>query len=247
MKLNQNKTLLSLLLATTLLLTLSPILSIRAQSNTQATDSASTDDEQVKANIQERIRQVVDNPNNKQESNLKGWLGTIESISAETISITTDSETRLVAITPDTTIDQDEKSLDLEELIINSTILAVGTIDDTDILTAQQITVTQKPEAHHKLSILSSVSEVDTINDTISVINLNQSSPLLINITKDTLFSDSDTQKDPLDITNINPQDRLLVVYQPSSKDPSILNALLIHRTFTASPKPSPSPENESQ
>lgn len=210
-----------------------------------ATNSADT--QEVKDNIKERIRKVVEtgSESNVDISSLqqKGWLGSIESISGQTITISSSGINRLVATSTETSITQDKTFLNLEDLIIGSTMVAVGIVDSTDILTASQVIISKStPQPSNKVSVLATIESVDLKSNNLTITPSNKSQDMLLSISKNTQLSEykSDDVDTILKPENLRPLDQALIVYQPTSKDPSTLSALIIHRIYS-SPAPSPS------
>ncbi len=209
-----------------------------------ATSSATTPDN-IKENIKERIRQVVESqsPNSITHSSTKGWFGIIDSISAETITISHDGTTRLVGTTPGTHITKNSTALSLEDLEISTAVVAIGSVDDTDILSASTIlSLSEIPTRSTKRSTIATITQIDTRLDIIELTT--NSAPLLIQVDSDSSFSDASlTSPDQLiEFADLNPHDQLLVIYQPNSKDPSELFGLTLHRLYTA---PEPTPDDQ--
>lgn len=199
----------------------------------ESTDSSHIDPKAVKENIQERIKQAVSSTSPDSlgitDATILGWVGIIDSITNQTITLSTSGLSRLVAATDTTTIIADGVEADLEDLEINNPLIAIGTIDENDILNAKRlVTIDELPQKSTKHSLLASVDELDLDEATMSATPVSQSPAVALSITSDTTLTQGDDRQD-LDLDQLQAGDQLLIIYQQDLADPTLNNAILLH------------------
>ncbi len=213
-----------------------------------ATGSSTVDPETVKENIKKRIEAVVAGTQDDQGP-LRGWVGQIETITTDSLTITGPESTRLVALTKDTTIVKDGQGAAAADLAIGNQVIAMGRTDNNSVLNALRLVASDdEPEKPAQRIIAGPIDSIQTDEDLIIV-----SSPTgttTLTFTKDSLLTDNLTTNAKLDLENLNSGDQVIAIYLPGAKDPSLLNLLRLHltksaraTTATASPSATPKPK----
>lgn len=214
----------------------------------EATPGANVDDETVRQNIRQRIEQAVEGQDvtlGLTTPNI-GWAGVVESITNQGLTMTIDSLNRQVTVTETTTIVDDGDDLDLEELEIGTNIIAMGQLDDNEILSAKRIVTTESlPQKSSKLSNLATISEIDTVADEITLTPIGTDEQLTLEVANTTELSQSiDGQVDEIDLADLDELDYVLVIYQPT---PDEIGQLLTLYLITAALEPTPTPELDTE
>ncbi len=213
--------------------------------STPATTSSPIDPDSIKDNIKERIKQVVESSSPTAlgitNSEPKGWVGSVESIANETLTITSETTSRLVSFSPNVVIIKDEEEVDLEDIAIEDSIIAMGIVDENDILEAKRILVLEEaPTKSTKKTLIGTVVETDLIEDSI-FLNTSQSlEPIEVFVTRSSIINQDISQSEEIDIVDLNPQDQVLVIYQPDSDNTGAYDLVSLVRTKAQPPSPSP-------
>ena len=236
----------SLLIIFILLIAGSSYYSGRINAQTTGTSSAQPDDETIKENIKQRIKRAIGNsdPNSSiSVSTPLAWVGKVDNISAETLTMTVDTQTRLVAIESATVISQNNKPIKIEDLEIGSPVIAIGNLSSNDILSSQRIeSITALPVKSNKQIIVGLITETNARTQLITVSPTGQIDTFILKVTRNTKIFDTMETKIPLKFAQLNPGDQLALIYQPDAKNSSVLNLLQLYRTVTA---PKTEPNNE--
>lgn len=211
----------------------------------ESTDSATTvDPETVKENIKKRIQEVVTEGQNVLglQTAIKGWTGQIETITTDTITLTSEDQTRLVAINTDTAIVRAGKDAKLADLSIGDFVIAMGSPDSNGILnTLRLVASDEEPDKPKQRVIYGPITEINIKKNTLMVdsgegtntLTLSKTSKLTENLPEESFKIDL-----------LNSGDEAIIIYTVDDKDPSLFNLVRLHRT-KAVPTPSPSPEEE--
>jgi len=245
------------LIFTSLILTLLPLShpALALAQSEDATSSSNVDPETVKENIKKRIQKAVEN-NTSEMLGIKmgpiiGWVGTIESITSDSLTIVSTDTSRIVAVPTNASIVRTSAGVKksdakLEDLAIGDFIIAMGRVDDDDVLnTIRIVAADTKPMPITKKVVLGQITDIDSKADLITITPPNGSTPVILELTTKSALRQKDTG-DKLKLTNLDPGDQIVAIYEPDSKDPETNNLLLLHRLNTPQPSPSPTPKSSS-
>jgi len=140
----------------------------------EATDSATTD-EQAEDNLQERIKNTVQENLNQAEDNIRqkleekmllGYTGTITNIKEEIITADTNNNLYQIIFDDDTTVIRNGQSIDPEDLSIDEDIIIMGYLSSDDILTARRIVTTNlTPDNTIRQTLIGTLQEIDQDED----------------------------------------------------------------------------------
>lgn len=200
-----------------------------------ASPSADINPVEVEQKIKARIQQAVSTANgNSGSQKLRGWVGIIESLTADTLSLLIDNTTRLVALDQNTNIINAGSNINPQDLEVSSPVLTMGYVDNTDILTAKRIVtiddLPQKPTKHTKILNFVSTNTQETI---ITLFDPIQRTQLELSISKKTNFYIHDS-KEKLQIQDLPNGTQLLVIFETDEQDPESGSALTIVQTQTS-------------
>jgi hypothetical protein len=165
----------------------------------ESTDSA-INPEIIKENIKNRIQKTLVGYSPVDYSKLKGWVGIVDSINNNSISISVVNNKRLVSTDENTEVIIGTKAAKVKDLEIGSRIVAIGEIDNSDILTAQKIfTIKQLPALTTRKANLILVENIKK-DQTVDARLINDPSPLTFKITKKTLLTQNVTSAQQVDL-----------------------------------------------
>lgn len=231
------------------LLSLSLLLAPKLINAQEATNSA----EEIQKDLKERIKQSVDENINKtlgEQASIKAFVGLIESISEETISITINPNhgsatiIKQAIVTPDTNLVRvSQTNVQVEDFQIGDYIIAMGSLQNQQTLKAQRIVVDDyTPPSSIRRIAYAQISQID--NNTITFTN---HSPYLdepLTISSKTTLTTVDQQE--IDIEDLQPNQSvtLILSVDTSDQDTSILR--LIAFPFSEQSNDSSNPATDS-
>jgi hypothetical protein len=149
----------------------------------------------------------------------RGWLGVVDSITSDTVAITTGDTKRLISTDDNTQILITNKSSKLKDLEIGSRVLAIGETDQNDILTARRIsTLKQLPTPSIKQTVL---IQIDTVTKdlTVEAHTIPGNKPMTFLLSKKTILTQSVTNDSKLDTKALQGQPNLkaIAIYTPDT------------------------------
>jgi len=198
--------------------------------NQESTESASQiDDDQIKENIRKRIEQVVNISKTQTDQKKTAFLGTLDSITPNSILLETDEGSTIQASTSASTVYinmNTNKEVSREDASIGNYIAALGFIhSDLEVLDARRLLILDAPpEVPEKTSFYGTI---ETITDNKSQFELKhpQNGELkLFKFNSKTSFLLSDPAgltNQELDSDEIEAGQLALVIYEPASSSTS--------------------------
>ncbi len=219
-------------IAVAFLLSLSILLAPQLINAQEATNSA----EEIQKDLKERIKQSVDeNINNKtlgEQASLKAFVGLIESISEETISITINPNhgsatvIKQAIVTPDTNlIKVGQTEVQIEDFQIGDYIIAMGTLQNEQTLTAQRIVVDDyTPPSSIRRIAYAQIEQIQ--DDTITFSNHSSYLNDPIAISSNTILTTINQQEIDIEDLQINQSVALVLSVDTDDQDIGILNLI---------------------
>ncbi len=203
-----------------------------------AQDSAtpsSTLDQTIKENLKQRIQRAIAGQNQADQS---AWVGTIQTLTSDLLTITSSDMPHLVSVDDTTIFLRDTTNIDLQELAIGTAVIAIGTIDDKDILTATKIIdIRQLPQKSSKQTLTGFISE---INPRATALTLTSEIGETFDLTLPSTASISaNFPPQPLPARDLNLDDQVLLIYSQSDSATPDLEIELIHRISASVASPS--------
>lgn len=235
-----NKKLLLLLASLFLIFFSLPNLSYAQQDD--ATSSSSLDEEEIKQSIQDRIKKAIENNLESAQEVLdsagdpktKAFIGTVESISQNSISINTtlpDGTTGLkqVTITPNSKILKNNKEIEITDIGINDDITAMGVTSDDEVLEGIRVIISAPTSPAYTFNLLiSPITQLDTQEDTLqlntSLSNLFQP----FDITKSSTLYDFNLSEIDIDQLSLNQQVAAIVLTNPKKETSTITELITL-------------------
>ena len=114
----------------------------------ESTDSADVSEEEIKENISDRLKKVAGSKDENTTQIKQGWAGSIEDITQNnSLSVKTNGETKMAQVDPDAKIiNDDKKTIKFENLEIGQYILAMGYLQDNQVLDTKRIVSINQPK-----------------------------------------------------------------------------------------------------
>lgn len=209
--------------------------------------------EAVKEKVQEKLADV-----NKGQK--KAFVGEINEITNLTLILTTREGEKQAKVNEEAKIiNLNRKEVAIKDLEIGSYVIAMGYLEETDILDVIRVVVTEKPEPTNREVALGKVTDISE-EKVLTVKNDRQGTTYTIETTSKTVVSKKTEEKmEKLNFSEIELNDFLVVIGTPSENEEKIITAKLIHvipaspaggpaeKPETAEPTPSTSPTEETE
>lgn len=170
-----------------------------------SSDSANTSDS-IREKVQDKINEIKSNP--------KAFIGSITDISGTAIQIrNNDGLIEQISVADDTTftkIDDEDETMEYEDVAIGDFILALGYLDETNVLQSSEIFVTATPDELTRLSAMGTVQDLESGDFTLQTSYGNSYDVITTKFTD--VFVVADTSSDPGEILDIEEGDVIIVV-----------------------------------
>lgn len=243
---------LTLLLVFTITLALLPLNLTLAQED-EATSSGTK--EEIEKSLQDRIKKALnENIDTAQEvveqSQLKAVVGVIDSLTQSQITVrvnpdTTSEYLHQVSFTNETQLTKSGKSIDSDDLEINSYIIAIGQPSSSTLLQADRIILDTytKPSIYVQVAY-ATITDIDLDNDTITLLNSHPELEEPLDITSKTnILLNGQAQE----ISDLQPNQRTTVIFTVNeSRDTVTLNTLIVFPLDPNNPTQTPTEEQAS-
>ena len=243
---------LTLLLVFTITLALLPLTLTLAQED-EATSSGTK--EEIEKSLQDRIKKALnENLDTAQEvveqSQLKAVVGVIDSLTQSQITVrvnpdTTSEYLHQVSFTNETQLTKSGKSIDSDDLEINSYIIAIGQPSSSTLLQADRIILDTytKPSIYVQVAY-ATITDIDLDNDTITLLNSHPELEEPLDITSKTnILLNGQAQE----ISDLQPNQRTTVIFTVNeSRDTVTLNTLIVFPLDPNNPTQTPTEEQAS-
>lgn len=196
----------------------------------------------VEKSLQDRIKKALqDNLGSAQQnidaqsntSQIRAFVGTIESVSAKAITIKTVNGVKQAEISDSTTLSNDGKAnAKITDLPLGNSIIAIGRSTDNQTLSSIKIIVTAPPEIDERIVVVASVSAVDVKGKAITMSSDKFSGKAKLS-TRLMLMFDSVLNKITLD--NINDGDKVFTIVHQLETGPVLTRLVNLSSTAPTS------------
>lgn len=221
-----------------------PTGAVTSTPSAQAVESASVSADTIQKSIQDRIKkalqdnlQLAQKTVDQQGPKLRAFIGKVESIAENTISLNTNNSTKQVQVNSDTTIVVDNKTgAALDKVSLNSTAIAMGYTTDNQILHAIRLVVGDISASKYTFqTIFGTVSDTDAKAKTIDV-KLPDGTSSTYGLAKKYVFVDSNLKN--VDFKNISAGQNIIAILITDTT----ANVTKIDRMFVWSAATTPTP-----
>jgi hypothetical protein len=202
-------------IATTLLI-LSLTTVVLAQG--ESTSSATINDEEINQNIKDRIKKVASQSGSLTAIKKKiAFIGSIQNIANETLTIKTKDEIKLASTSASTTYVRipGNANQKLADISIGDYAIAMGYINGSDVLETKRVILQSgPPEATKKTSVAGIISYIESDEGVIHILFEDQVTS--VEVTKNTtLMIQANAQQNELDFTDLKKGQFVTAIYIP--------------------------------
>lgn len=186
----------------------------------EATPSSEEKARQILEAVRESIRERQLSPKRK------AYVGTLKSIADTTLVLETKNGIKQATVSTEAAIlrieKETKKEVEFEDLVIGELTIAMGYLDENDVLQTKRVLISLKPEEEIKReAIYGMVEEVNLKKKTIKIESLKKETLWTLKITTKTEITNKELEA-------IQPGDRLLAVGLPEEEE-NLLTAHRIH------------------
>lgn len=202
--------------------------------------------EAVKEKVREKLEEV-------QKGQKRAFVGEIKKISNSTLILTALQGEKQVTVSEETTIiDKDRKEIELDALEVGDYLIAMGYLEETDLLNAIRIVVTTKPKVSTREVAFGEVTDISAEEKILTVKNQKKGTIYTVEATGTTKITKKIEGKvQEAKFADINEGDRLVAIGKATENEETIISAKIIHvipgqaigLTEEEEPSPTPSPK----
>lgn len=200
-----------------------------------ATKSSELNELEITQNIKERIKKIATQSSTLSQKRKIAFIGSIEKIANETITIKTQNAINLASVSASTTYVRMPSGSEssLSDVSIGDFAVAMGFIAESDVLQTKRILLYDKtPESPKKTSVAGLVKLVDNIEQAITLAT--QDEEITISFTKKTLFNlQRGLEKEELKAEQLEDGQLITIIYTPAADEYSTHKAISVLATTT--------------
>jgi len=203
--------------------------------------------DELTQNVRERIQNVIKDKDIGLPKKEMAFSGTLQSITGNTLSLSTDQGTYLASTSAQTDYWRlpTEKKITFNDLTIDNYLTVIGLLDDEEVLTTSEvITYDSPPETATEKSFYGQITNYDPKEFLLTVTDPKTQTMVVFLVSRKADLNQwsSDGTKSPLKRTDALPiASQVLVIYAPDASPDggNLAQSVLINTTF---PLPSPTP-----
>jgi hypothetical protein len=200
-----------------------------------ATNSGEVNELEITQNIKDRIKKIATQSSSLTQKRKIAFIGSIEKIANETITIKTQDDINLASVSATTTYVRMPGGSEskLSDVSIGDFAVAMGFINGSEVLQTKRILLYDKaPESPKKTSVAGLVKLVDNVEQAITLIADRQD--FTISFTKKTLFNlQRGLEKETLKAEQLEDGQLVTIIYVPAVDEYSTHKALSVLATTT--------------
>ena len=217
-----------------------------AQENEDALSSPipSPDDERIKEQVQERIENVLQAADEEKKGAL---VGTLKSIANSTLTVETESGEAQVKTDDEVIIlNPDKDEIELGDLSIGSKIIAMGYTESQTTLNTKRIIVIEEFQAPETEAVFGVVTDISQEEKVLTIKHPKNETIYMIEVKSQTTITKKvDEEIEEIDFSDIEEDDRLVVVGIPGENGEKMVTADLIRVVTNQTPSEISAPEEE--
>ncbi len=190
----------------------------------QESTGSAIPEEAVKKSVKERLEKVASKDGDVLgNSDKKAYVGTLESLTQNALTIKTTTGSKQVAIAETAKIiGNNRQAVKVDDLEIGSYLIIMGYITDKDVLDGRRIVVSDKPLASEYKPFQTKVTKIakNIITTAAGELKLGK------NATITQAFSGNQTE---IEMTDLKVEDEIILLGKPDAKKATILETVAIH------------------
>lgn len=201
------------------------------------TDVEATQEAQIQENIRQRIDQAIqrNQVGANEQRDVKAYVGSVESITDQSLSLLVTDVPSFINVDDLTLIvDEDDEELELTDLEIGSSLIAVGFYDENEIFNAAQlISLADTPERSEKQTMLGRIVDINSQLRQIEVLSLTDQNTMILTLLRSVIMTEIEDETATLNLADMSELDEVMVVLTPTIDSN---NLSLLKRVAEASP-----------
>jgi len=194
-----------------------------------ASSSAEEISSETTKNLKDRIQRVV----KEKEQEIKGviedlskkkqgFIGEIERVSGETLSIKTVKNTRIIAIDETVTLLKNNKKIELKDIAVGDWLIVMGILEDDNLVAKRIIVSSESLRPKSYIVALGSISDIS--KSSLIFQSRSQSENQTLTLSKSTSYQDMDGKK--IDLSQLSEDSQVLVIYYEEDEPISSPNSV---------------------
>lgn len=202
--------------------------------------------EAVKEKVREKLEEV-------QKGQKRAFVGEIKKASDNSLTLMALQGEKQVTVSEETTIiDKDRKEIELDALEVGDYLIAMGYLEETDVLSAVRIVVTNELKVPDREVAFGEVTDISAEEKILTVKNQKKGTIYTVETTATTKITKKIEGKvQEVKFADINEGDRLVAIGKATENEETIISAKIIHiipgqaigLTEEEAPSPTPSPK----
>lgn len=221
-----------------------------------ATSSSNITTEELTQNARDRLKKFATQSASLTKQKRKiAFIGSIEKIANDTITLKTSEEIKLASVSASTTYSrQPNSSSDLEDVMIGDYAVAMGFINGSEVLETKRILLYEiAPQKTKKTSVAGLIKYIDDQENSLIIVADGEEIELDLT-TKTSIYIQNGVEQDEVEIESLKPGQYVAAIYIPVDDEYNTPKALAILATniirslpeIEASPSsPSASPQTQ--
>lgn len=205
----------------------------------EASPGAEEDLEEKVQSIRDAVKEKVQEK--LEEAKKRAFVGEMTEISNSTLTLKIREGEKQIKVNEEATIiDLERKEIELGDLEIGSFLIAMGYVEETGILDARRLVVTEKPEGLPQTVAFGEVTDKSTEENVLTVKHPRKGTVWSVEVLKKTTITKKGEDKpEELDFDEIEVGDRVVAIGETDTKE-NFITAKIIQVIISASPTPEP-------
>lgn len=200
--------------------------------------------EEIREAVKEKVREKL---NEVKKGQKRAFVGEITEITNSTLALKNEKGERQAKITDDATIiGKGKQKIEFEDLEIGNFVIAMGYLDENNILQTQRLVVTNKPEVPVREAAFGKVTNISSTETEkiITVKNEKKDMIYTVEITSKTKITKKiEGKMEQVEFKDIEIDDKLVAVGTPEKNEEKIIIAKIIHIIPGLTKSQTPTPE----
>jgi len=220
--------------------TATPKATTAPKSSPSSTPTASVSPAQTTQNLKERIEKIVEEKRDQIEGILdelsgrkRGFIGEIQRVSSETITLKTNKGTQILSVTSDLTLTKAGNKISLDAVAVGDWAIAIGTMADDEFQPERLVISSTSLWPSKQIVTLGSIENLTKAEITITPRSGTEKKTFTL--TKNTSYQDFNG--DALKVTQLNDDQSVLVVGVTNDKGDEARTIRLLSPVVTPTPR----------
>lgn len=199
---------------------------------------------EIRNAVKEKVREKLEET---QEGQKKAFVGEIAEVSNSTLTLETRSGKQQAEVDEKATIiGKNRSEINFEDLEIGDYVIAIGYLDENEVLQAKRVVVTKELETPTRQVAVGRVTDISADEKIITVKNEKKGMIYTVEATTKTTITKKpdEGEAEKINFNKIEENDWLVAIGTPTENEEKIITAKLIH-VIPGKSKPEPTPTEE--